>query len=232
MKKQILIILFIGLNILGQSQNIQFLGGYGNNAPVNFVTTEVYKPLDRGPIYYFTDFKFDKKGNNFETYTEISKYWMITRNYISLTAQYNAGLNFQDTSGFQIKPVYLFGLSKAGKINDLILTFDVLYRIDAGTNFDGEKIGNGIQLTGTFLRDWNNFQVSGYCDLWQTENSKYYNKNNNSLIIIFEPQVWWKFSKRVYLGIEGRLSNFNNPNLGLGNYANYVMIGLKWNLEI
>jgi hypothetical protein len=82
------------------------------------------------------------------------------------------------------------------------------------------------------LREWNNFQISGYCDLFQTEYSEFYNKNKNPLIIQFEPQAWWKFSERVYLGIEGRISNFNDPKLGLFSHSTYIMGGLKWNLEL
>jgi hypothetical protein len=95
----------------------------------------------------------------------------------------------------------------------------------------GPKIGSGIQLTGTFLKDTKNFQISGYCDLWQTNYSEVYNKNNNSLIVMFEPQLWWKMTNRIYLGFETRLSNMNSFDFGLAEYAKYCMFGLKWNLE-
>jgi hypothetical protein len=226
MKKQALIIALIMTVISINGQNIQFLKG----KDVNFITTEIFKPLEHGRFYYFTDFKMDKDGY-FDSYTEISEYWNINSKGLSVTAQYNAGIFALEDNVIRVKPVYLFGLSKEGIIKTVNLTFDVLYRIDMGTNLDNKRIGNGIQLTGTFLKDTEHFQISGYCDLWQTKNSKYYNKNRNPLIVQFEPQAWWKFSKRIYAGAEARLSNFNDTDLGLQEYSNYIMIGIKWSLE-
>jgi hypothetical protein len=220
MKKITFVLLLMSFSIIN-AQNIQFLKGVKD---LNFVTIELFKPLEHGRLYYFTDFKMNKSGF-LESYTEISKYWNLTKT-ISLTAQFNGGLN----RGFRIYPVFLFGFSKCVSLNKLDLSLDVLYRKDRGTDSTNIRIGDGVQLTGTFLRDWGHFQISGYCDLWQTKNSEKYNIKNHSVIFIFEPQAWWKFSKRIYLGIEGRLSNFNSA-LGLDNYAKYVMFGFKWNLE-
>ena len=227
MKKLFLITALILTVITINAQNLQFLKG----KDINFITTEIFKPLEDGRFYYFTDFKIDKDGY-FDSYTEISKYWNINTKGLSVTVQYNAGIFALKDAVIRIKPVYLLGLSKEISFNKInSLTLDVLYRFDQGTNLNDQRIGQGIQLTSTFLIDGDNFQFSGYCDLWQTQNSKYYNTNSNSLIVQFEPQLWWKFSKRVYLGGEIRLSNFNDVDLGLGDYANYAMIGLKWNLE-
>lgn len=229
--KKLLVIFFLFMSVALNAQNFQVLSGIGSDkSKVNFVTAELYKPLEHGAFYGFTDLKLNKNGY-FDSYTEIFKYWNIGKNGYSVTGQINAGLFMTEGKGFQINPVYLVGVSKASSIGDLTLTLDILYRMDQGLNLEGLKIGNGVQLTGTFLRDWNNFQISGYCDLWQTDNSQYYNKNRNSLIVQFEPQAWWKFSKKIYLGIEGRLSNFNDPDIGLYEYSNYYMVGFKWNLE-
>lgn len=230
MKRLLFLLLFSCFGIT-QAQNFQLLSGIGSDkSSVNFLTAELYKPLEHGTFYGFTDLKLNKNGY-FDSYTEVFKYWNIGEKGYSFTGQINAGLFTTEGTGIQINPVYLVGLSKAQNIGKWNLTLDVLYRMDYGLNLEGVKIGNGPQLTGTFLRDGNHFQFLGYCDLWQTENSKAYNKNQNGLIVQFESQAWWKFSKRVYLGIEGRLSNFNDPNLGLYQYSNYCMIGLKWNLE-
>jgi hypothetical protein len=218
MKKLITILLFSSIVGILNAQNIQFLYGYGNNKPVNFITTEVYKPLDRGPLYYFTDFKIDKDGY-FETYTEISKYWMINLIGTSFTAQYNAGLGSDSETAIRIVPVYLVGLSQSTKINDLTLSFDVLYRFDKLTNT------NGAQITFQFSRYWDNLQISGYCDLW---NSGVYDINKSPTVVLFEPQVFYKISKRVSVGVEGRLSNYTL----LVPYDNYIMGGIKWNLEL
>jgi len=227
MKKIIIFILFIS-SISIKAQNIQILGGIGSDKTfTNFITTEIFRPLEYGKFYYFTDFKINQNGY-FDSYSEISKYWNLTKTGFSITGQINLGM-YIDTitmKGFQINPVYLVGFSKEGSVGKWILSLDVLYRSDQGLN------DQGAQLTGCFLRDTEHFQISGYCDLWQTTNSAAYTKNkNNSVIIIFEPQAWWKFSKRIYLGIEGRVSNFDNEDLGLGNYSSYCMIGFKWNLE-
>jgi hypothetical protein len=228
--KRILFLFLITLTLSANAQNIQILNGIALNKDkdyVNFATFETYKSFEHASLYYFTDFKIDEYGNNIETYSEISYYKNIWKT-LSITGQYNAGLNDE----FQIKPVYLLGLSKTTVIENLILSFDVLYRIDRYKDDSTKtKIGNGIQLTGTFLRDWKHFQFSGYCDLWQTANSKLYNKKENPLIVLFEPQLWWKFSKRIYLGLEGRVSNFNSDDIGLSTYTNYVMLGIKLNLE-
>lgn len=229
--KKLLVVFFLFTSVALNGQNFQVLKGVGTDkSNVNFLTAELFKPLDHGKFYGFTDLKLNKNGY-FDSYTEVFKYWNIGKKGYSVTGQINAGLFTTEGTGIQINPVYLVGVSKEALIGDLVLTLDVLYRMDQGLNLDGQKIGNGIQLTGTFLRDWDRFQISGYCDLWQTENSEYYNKDRNSLIVQFEPQAWWKFSKRVYLGLEGRISNFTDPDLGLYEYSNYCMVGLKWNLE-
>jgi hypothetical protein len=231
MKKLFLFLLFSCFIGITQAQNIQVLNGIGSDKSyVNFVTAELYKPLEHGTFYGFTDLKINKNGY-FDSYTEISKYWNINKKGLSVTGQINAGLFSLDGSAIQIRPVYLVGFSNATTFNKLNISLDVLYRMDRGKNLEGLTIGDGIQLTGTFLRDWDCFQISGYCDLYQTENSKYYNKNKQSLIIQFEPQAWWKFSKRVYLGIECRISNFTDPDLGLYAHSSYCMVGFKWNLE-
>jgi hypothetical protein len=67
----------------------------------------------------------------------------------------------------------------------------------------------------SFCQNLDKVQFSGYCDFW---NTKYF---------IFEPQGWWKFSKRIYAGLEWRFSNYDL----LGDYENYIMFGFKWNLE-
>jgi hypothetical protein len=231
MKRLLFLLLFSFIGITLQAQNIQLLNGVGSDKSyVNFLTFELYKPLEHGTFYGFTDLKLNKEGY-FDSYTEIFKYWNIGKKGLSVTGQINAGLFTTEGTAVQISPVYLVGFSKATTIDDLNLTIDVLYRMDHGKNLEGLTIGNGVQLTGTFLRDWDRFQISGYCDLYQTKNSGCYNKNQNSLIVQFEPQAWWKFSKRVYLGIEGRVSNFNDPNLGLYTHSSYCMMGFKWNLE-
>lgn len=231
MKKLLFIFLFSCFIGITQAQNFQVLNGVGSDKSyVNFLTAELYKPLEHGTFYGFTDLKLDKNGY-FDSYTELFAYINLNKKGLSVTGQVDAGLFTVEGTGVQIYPVYLVGISKAGTLGKWNLTLDVLYRMDQGLNLEGVKIGNGAQLTGTFLRDGKYLQFSGYCDLYQTENSEYYNKNRNSLIVQFEPQLWWKFSNRVYLGIEGRVSNFTDPDLGLYNYSSYAMIGLKFNLE-
>jgi hypothetical protein len=95
---------------------------------------------------------------------------------------------------------------------------DVLYRFDKFTNT------NGVQITFQFLEYWEKLQLSGYCDVW---NSGTWDTEKNQTVILFEPQLFYKISKRFYVGIEGRLSNYTL----LAPYDNYVMFGLKWNLE-
>lgn len=216
--KKLLILGFLCITLEMNAQNIQVLYGYGNNKPVNFITTEVFKPLDHGPLYYFTDFKIDGDGY-FESYTEISKYWHINKKGLSLTAQYNAGIGSDGDVAIRIVPVYLMGLSKCVKINDFTLSMDVLYRIDKFTNADG------VQIIFQFSRYWNRLEISGYCDLW---NSGIYDINKTATVAIFEPQVFYRVSQRFSVGAEGRLSNYSL----YVPYDNYIMAGLKWNLEL
>jgi hypothetical protein len=231
MKRIVAILLFSLIVGFTSAQNFQVLNGIGSDKSyVNFVTAELFKPLDHGKFYGFTDLKLNKNGY-FDSYTELFGYLNIGKKGYSITGQVDAGLFTVEGTGVQIYPVYLLGISKEAVINDWVLTLDVLYRMDRGLNLEGLKIGNGAQLTGTFLKDGKHLQFSGYCDLYQTENSQYYNKNRQSLIVQFEPQLWWKFSKRVFLGVEGRISNFTDPDLGLYNYSSYAMVGLKFNLE-
>jgi hypothetical protein len=208
MKKILIVISLAFISLSGFSQNFQLLGGISSDeSVVNWATFEIYKPLEKGSLYYFTDFKMDKNGY-FEAYTEISKYW--NAGPVSLTAQFNSGLN----KDFQILPVYLTGVQKLWEIGELILSFDVLYRYQQELILDNEW-EHGYQVTMIYLKDWNKFQVSGYCDWW------------NLNYVVFEPQAWWKTSNRVWIGAELRLSNYTL----LENYTNYAMLGIKWNLE-
>ena len=215
MKKLLVFALLLcsfGLN----AQNFQAL----SNGKINFVTFELYKPLKHGTVYYFTDFKVNHDGVT-EAYSEVSGYVNITKTF-SATLQYNAGLN----KTFRIYPVYLGGVSKAFTIGKSFnLSFDLTFRHQNFLYFPDKEKTNGYQLTTTFLQDSKKIQVSGYCDFW---NSKYY---------IFEPQGWYKLTNRIYLGLEWRVSNYddvlNYDATGgfIGNYANYVMFGMKLNLE-
>jgi hypothetical protein len=232
MKKLIAILLFSCIIGVVNAQNFQFL----SNGTSHIATAELFKPLEYGHVYYFTDFKMDKNGFH-EAYTEISDYWDIAKS-VSLTVQYNAGLSFNENTftnayhsnthlgpGFHIYPVYLGGISKAFALGKTFnLSFDILYRYQSFLYIPGEQ-RDGYQITMAFSQDLKKIQISGYCDFW---NAKYY---------IFEPQAWYKLFKRFYAGVEWRRSNYDgvldtdidgNPS---GKYANYVMIGVKWNLE-
>jgi len=209
MKKTLSVILLVWLSLSAIAQNFQFLGGLSPESNVNFATFELYKQLEKGAMYYFTDFKMDKNGY-FEAYTEISKYWNVGE-IGTVTLQLNVGLN----KDFQIQPVYLAGVSKLWEIGgEFILSLDVLYRYQQELILDDEW-NHGYQLTMIYLRDWDKFQISGYCDFW------------NNRYVILEPQAWWKTFNRVWVGAELRLSNYDI----LENYTNYVMLGIKWNLE-
>jgi len=191
-----------------KAQNIQFLGGLNSDKEfVNWVTTEFYKTQEYGALYYFTDFKINKDGF-LETYTEISKYWNISK-IGALTIQYNAGIN----KNFQIKPIYLTGISKAFSYENFNMQFDVMYHYQVECT--PEEKTHGYQITTIFSQDFKNIQYAGYIDFW---NSKYF---------IFESQGWWKFSKRVWAGLEWRVSNYDL----LEDYENYFMFGFKYNLE-
>jgi hypothetical protein len=213
--KKIVVFLFLSCSLSLNGQNIQFI----TNGKLNFATFEIYKPLDHGTLYYFTDFKMSKNGID-EAYSEISGYLNISKT-ISVTAQYNAGLN----KDFTIFPVYLFGISKSFSVKEhLSLSMDILYRHQNFLYIEKEKL-NGYQVTVSFTEDLRKFQISGYCDFW---NAKY---------IIFEPQGWYKIFNNTWIGLEVRLSNYidilNYDDEGnfIGNYSNYIMAGLKWNIS-
>lgn len=209
MKK--ILFLFLCLFSFGNvfSQNIQFLNGMNPQKDyVNWATIEMYRPMMHGTVYYFTDFKIDKAGY-FESYTEVATYLNLSETF-SLSAQYNAGLN-QD---FRIQPVYLAGVSKAFSLGTLNLCVDVLYRYQQELLAENEW-KHGYQITANFLQDLNKIQISGFLDFW------------NAGLFIFEPQGWYKITDRIYAGIEWRASNYSL----LEDYENYVMLGIKWNLE-
>lgn len=217
MKKLILSIAIILASIVGYSQELQFLYGYGNGEPVSIVTLQIYRQLEGGDFYYFTDFKPDA-GGYFESYTEISKYWKIGKKGISATAQYNVGIYSSDEDAFRIDPVYLVGVQKATELNGWILSMDLLLRYDDYTT----KFGG--QTTIQYLKEWGKWTLSGYCDIW---NSGKYDIEQPSTVILFEPQLFYSFSKRWSVGVETRISNYTL----ILPYKNYIMGGLKWNLE-
>lgn len=213
MKKLMILGVFLfSLSLNGQ--NIQFL----TNGKLNFATFEMYKPFDKGTLYYFSDFKITKNGIE-EVYSEISGYINVYKT-LSLTIQYNAGLNRE----FQIYPVYLCGVSKSFKIGQNIdLSLDALYRHQNFLYLGDEEKQDGYQITTVFSGNFNKFQISGFCDFW---NTKY---------IIFEPQAFYNIYKSLWIGIECRTSNYtdvlnyNDNGQFIGNYGNYIMGGIKWN---
>ena len=217
MKRLITILLFLSVVGITQAQNFQFFYGYGNDQPVNLITLEIYKPLDRGVFYYYNDFKMGVNGY-FESYTEVSKYWDITKNGLAVTAQYNVGIYVDDSDAFRIDPVYLAGFQKSTEVSGWILSMDVLFRYDDYTK------QSGAQTTFIFMKEWNKLVLSGYCDVW---NSGLYDPNESPTVIMFEPQLFYSVYKRFSVGIEGRLSNYT---LALP-YKDYIMVGVKWDLE-
>ena len=217
MKKLILTMAIIFAAMVSNAQNFQFLYGYGNGEPVNFITLEIYKPLDGGDFYYFTDFKLNF-GGYFESYTEVSKYWKIGKNGYSVTTQYNMGTFVDDDLAYRINPVYLGGIQKAVEIDGWIFTFDLLYRYDDYTS------QSGVQVTYIYLKEWGNWTLSGYLDVW---NSGVYDPEQTATVAVFEPQLFYSFTKRWSVGVEARVSNYT---LALP-YKDYIMGGLKWNLE-
>lgn len=226
--KKVLIVSFLFCSLSLSAQNIQFL----TNGKVNFATFEIFKPYDHGALYYFSDFKMTKNGFD-EVYSEISAYINVYKTF-SITAQYNAGLN-KDSLIF---PVYLCGLSKSFKIGQKIdLSIDVLYRhqnflylnndedLNGNLYLKNDEKQDGYQITTIFSGNFNKIQISGYCDFW---NTKY---------VIFEPQGWYNLYKNLWIGLEWRASNYtdvlnyNINNEFIGNYSNYIMGGIKWNLN-
>lgn len=203
--KSFLIGIFLLCALSLSGQNIQFL----TSIERHIATFEIYKTLDKVTLDYFTDFKMSKNGYS-EAYSEICVYYNLN-NIVSPTIQYNAGLN----RDFYIQPVYLLGLSKSFVIKESFnLSFDLMYRYQKELIFENE-VHNGYQLTTKFSQDFDKIQYSGYCDFW---NLRYY---------IFEPQGWYKFSKRFYAGLELRISNYSP----MDDYQNYLMLGLKWNIN-
>lgn len=213
--KKIVVLLFLFCSLSLSGQNIQFL----TNGKLNFATFEIYKPLEHGTFYYFNDFKMSKNGVD-ESYSEVSGYFNVSKT-ISITGQYNAGLN----KHFTIFPVYLFGVSKSFSIKEqLKLSVDILFRYQNYLYLSKEK-QKGYQITISFNEDIKKFQICGYCDFW---NTKY---------IIFEPQGWYNVFNNIWIGAECRLSNYtdvlnyDSQYKFIGNYSNYIMAGLKWNIS-
>lgn len=231
MKNLITILIFSCIVGITNAQDFQLL----SNGKVNIGTVELFKPLDHGHVYYFTNFKLDNNGIH-EAYGKIADYWKVSK-FISLTAQVESGISFNERTfqptifshlgdGFHLYPVYLAGVSKDFTIaKTLNLTFDVMYRYQSFLYIPIEELYNGYQVSMSFSQDFKKFQLSGYCDFW---NTKY---------VIFEPQAWYKLFKRVWVGVDWRVSNYQdvlntdvdgNPS---GKYANYIIGGLKWDLE-
>jgi hypothetical protein len=218
MKKLITILMFFCIAGISAAQNLQFMYGYGNQKPVNFVTFELFKPLEHGPVYFFTDFKIDNKGY-FDSYTEVSKYWYINKaKNLSFTVQYNAGISSDGETLIRVVPAYLAGFQRAATINGWQLSLDVLYR------YDEETKASGAQLTAQYSKTWGKFSLGGYCDLW---NSGVYDPNKSATVIQFEPQISYLITKRISIVAEGRLSNYTL----IAPYDNYIMGGLKWDLQ-
>jgi hypothetical protein len=110
MKKFYFIVIMFCMTTMLMSQNIQILGSRNQGSYINYATFELFKPLDHGKLYYFTDLNMNQNGY-YNSYTELSKYWNITKDGVSITGQINTGMFILEGYGIQINPVYLVGLS-------------------------------------------------------------------------------------------------------------------------
>ena len=109
------------------------------------------------------------------------------------------GTFVDDDLAYRINPVYLGGIQKAVEIDGWIFTFDLLYRYDDYTS------QSGVQVTYIYLKEWGNWTLSGYLDVW---NSGVYDPEQTATVAVFEPQLFYSFTKRWSVGVEARVSNY------------------------
>jgi Domain of unknown function (DUF5020) len=237
--KRTIIFLLIALATILSAQNLQFHYDFGNTENYereHFTTTfEMFKPDAWGSTFAFVDFDYN---DGIERNSASSAYWEITRNFnlpfvkgLSAGIQYNDGLNVFGGFG----NVWLAGISYP--INLKVVTLDTSLWLR-----DKEGQDPNFQITVVWYKPLFDGKLifNGFVDIWGQENSDGWSfaandwnpdeqEEDSQIVIISEPQIWYKLPMMEKLMIGGEIEISHNFIFGGGEdwYINPTL-GLKW----
>ena len=222
--------LTMAVSTVAQAQNIQLHYDFGRNIYPNeesdrqkvTMTIEHFKADKWGSWFYFVDIDFSRKFTE-GAYTEISREFNLGKNSpFAAHIEYDGGLNrfgsFQQAA--------LVGAAYNGHNADFSTTYSVqlLYKRHF-KSYDHTRAYHSAQLTGVWGTTFANKKCtfSGFIDLWRGEKAN----GHGQLVIITEPQFWYKLTENLNIGTEIEISNnfiyntyndktfFVNPTVGV-----------------
>lgn len=164
------------------------------------VTYEKFSADKLGSWFYFVDLDLDKNGV-MGAYTEVSREFNIGKQGFAAHVEYNGGMN--RSTSFQTAG--LAGIAWNGHNADFSTTYSIQAMYKQFFKHDKATGYASFQLTGvwstTFLDGKMTF--AGFADLWLGKDTK----QNNCLIFLTEPQLWYNISPKVSVGTEVEISN-------------------------
>ena len=212
------------------AQNIQLHYDFGRNIYADeqpdrqkvTITLEQFKADNWGSWYYFVDIDLSRKFLR-SAYTEISREFNLGKQSpLAAHLEYDGGLS--RTMSYQ--QAALAGLAYNGHNADFSTTFSVqlLYK-RFFKSYHHTNAYHSAQLTGVWGTTFANKKCtfSGFIDLWRGEKAD----GHGQLVMITEPQFWYKLTENLNIGTEIEISNnfiyntyndktfFVNPTLGV-----------------
>ena len=218
------------ISTAAQAQNIQLHYDFGRNIYPNeesdrqkvTMTIEHFKADKWGSWFYFVDIDFSRKFTE-GAYTEISREFNLGKNSpFAAHIEYDGGLN----RGGSFQQAALVGAAYNGHNADFSTTFSVqlLYK-RFFKSYHHTNAYHSAQLTGVWGTTFANKKCtfSGFIDLWRGEKAN----GHGQLVMITEPQFWYKLTENLNIGTEIEISNnfiyntyndktfFVNPTVGV-----------------
>lgn len=211
MYKRITLVLALALPILGQNIQLHYEASEDRQYPVT--TLEMFKPDDYGSTFWFVDMEYDKSALSL-AYWEIARYFSLPVNNLSATVQYNDGVATFGNLG----KVWLLGLNYYLQIGNVGLPIDILYRSAQGAD------SPDFQFTTSWLMPFlgDRLEFAGFLDIWSQDAGS----DSKDIVILTEPQLWYRIGKSFAVGSEVEISHnfiFNETALQFR-----PTLGVRW----
>ena len=228
MKKAVFVLSFlIGFSL--SAQNIQLHYDYGEDRHFVTTTLEMFKPDNFGATFWFVDFDYcDATGSKSAAmaYWEIARYFSLpffknspALSKLSATIQYNDGLNTFGSFG----SVWLAGISYPVDLKIVTLNTDILLR-------EAEAQDPAYQVTFVWFKSFFDGKLvfTGFMDIWgQTNFDGDADSTNQQMVLLTEPQLWYKVGEKLFVGGEVEISR--NFIFAEGSDLKVMpTIGIKW----
>ncbi len=207
MKKLLLFSFMILVFRLGNAQNIQMHYDFGKDRKLITTTVEMFKPDQYGSTFFFIDFDYGGDSRNVDgvslAYWEIARGLKFWDNPFEIHVEYNGGMFRSNGFSGEINNAYLLGGHYTWNNDDFsrLITLQAMYKYIQGRN------DASFQITGVWTLYFFDRKVTfnGFADLWMEKLAQY--NDENKLVFIAEPQLWYNATKNLSFGTEIELSN-------------------------